>query len=106
MSHQYLLDSMPPIDRFSVVPYLVDPQQDRIGGWLLDHGTAHADFITYLPVMWGWWYIGDQTYGISSQQNLVDVDMQQTGQATWWTFANHVEHFQATNLLPLEIQLA
>jgi hypothetical protein len=105
MHHQLLLDAMPPSDRFSVPSYMIDPQQSTSGGWLLDHGQAHADFKTWLPVVYGWWTIGFQEYGIASAQNLVDVDLEQTGQLIPWIWNNMQEHFIAENTLPLAVPL-
>lgn len=102
MSHRTLLSTMPPVDRFSVPPYFVEPQMNT-GGWLMDHAQAHDDFRVSLPVLWGWWYLGNQEFGIASGNNLMDANLNSSDQVPFWTFVNHMDHYVATSLLTAEV---
>jgi hypothetical protein len=83
----YLALTLPP-NNFATGPNggnILDPQQN-IGKWRLDHQRAQNSALTGL--------------GIASNQNLLDYDLVAQGPQTWWTFANHLEHYAANNLVP------
>ena len=90
MAHRELFGVMAPLDAFSVLPYLLDPQ-DNGGKWHLNHGTAHADFIGALPS-----YFGLTEIGLPTGQPLVDANLDNHEQRTWWEFTNHQEHKMAS----------
>lgn len=98
MAHRTLSLNMPPMSRFSVAPYFFSPQTNT-GGWLQNHQQAHNDFRVSLPVMWGWWEIETQEYGVFSTQNLQDVNMNDPRQLAWWTWVNSMDHMIAEDLL-------
>jgi hypothetical protein len=83
MAHRTLLGAMSPIAKFSLLPYQLDPQRLDNSKYLLDHQQAHND-------------ANSTALDINSTNNLIDT----TGNMRWWTFANHLEHFQMFNNLP------
>lgn len=85
MAHRTLLGAMSPLDRFSVLPYLLDPFLDN-GMWFLNHQQAQNDALTTLVPLFG-------------ATNLVDTDMDNPEQRTWFEFVNHQELYVATGLL-------
>ena len=104
MAHRNYLGQMAPLDRFSVIPYLLDPMQDlSIPGssWHLDHQQAHNDALVSIPS----YYQGPdgaapttvQT-GLFIGQNLRDYNLDNLDQLRWWTFTNHVEHYIANGV--------
>jgi hypothetical protein len=82
---------MAPLDRFSVIPYFIDPEQN-VGTpgsmWHLDHQTSHNDALQHLPTEFG-----AATVGLFIGQNLRDTNLDDARQRTWWTFQNHMEHY-------------
>jgi hypothetical protein len=104
MAHRLLLGSMAPLTRYSVIPYWIDPTQDT-GPWAQDHDQAHDDFRVDLPVMWGWWYIGEQEYGIESAHQFLDTVPDNYGALAFWTFVNQQDHFIANEVTNLTIDL-
>jgi hypothetical protein len=105
MAHRTLLAAMSPLTQFSTIPYSVfmfDPMTDQgvnipAGWWNQLHQQAHDDFTNALPS-----YYGATVAGIPIGQILVDADLSQAEQMTWWTFVNHQEHYIANaTLIPL-----
>jgi hypothetical protein len=80
MRHRDALGAMAPLDRFTLIPYFVDPSTEK-PFWLLVHGQAHIDFTS--------------TLSIPSQQPLVDTDLADERKRTWWEFVNNQEHLLA-----------
>lgn len=104
-SHRRIMSAMAPLDRFSVIPYYVDPPMMHAGGWLMDHQTAHNDFRVQLPAIFGWWATPTQEYGIASGHNLQDVNLSDQRQALAWTHFNHMDHYIAESLIDLTLEL-
>lgn len=102
MTHRNGLGVMSPLDRFSAIPYFVDPMQN-IGTpasmWHLDHQAAHNDALANLPTQFGASTIGLRIGGILRDYNLDNPD-----QRKWWEFANHQEHFVGGNTISPNIQ--
>jgi hypothetical protein len=100
MAHRTLYAVMGPLDQFSVLPYLIDPPQHtdvRASKWHLNHQQAHDDFILAVPAGYE-----NPAIGIPTSQILVDSDLSNPESRTWWTFANHQEHYIAEGtVLPL-----
>ena len=99
MSHRNALGVMAPLDRFSAVPYFVDPMLDTnvsAGNWHLNHQQSHDDALANFPQ-----YYSSPNLGLRFGQNLVDTDLSNAGQATWWTFLNHMEHYVAGDSVSL-----
>lgn len=89
-SHVDFYGLMAPLSRFSVLPYLIDPESDistPAGVWNLNHQQAHNDFLLTLPA-----YAGATTTGIPMSQVLVEPGLNDPVQQTWWTFSNLIEH--------------
>ena len=97
MAHRTFLGAIAPLDRFSVIPYFIDPQQNE-PRWRLNHQQAHIDALPHLPAWYGW-----DTFGVSFMHNLLDYDLDDEEQRTWWTFANQQEHYAAMHSLPAEL---
>lgn len=100
MAHRHLLCALNPLDRFSVVPYLLDPAanvEPPATAWHLNHQQAHNDASQYLPSPYG----GTEQYGIPLDQILIDSRLATPGNIAWWTFANHNEHLLAMNAVVL-----
>lgn len=102
-AHRRYFSQMAPLDRFSALPYLLDPAYDtsiRASMWHLNHQRGHTDFATTLPPN----YNAQPTeVGIPANQPLADSDLSAGASRTWWTFAQHHEHFLADSaILPLQ----
>ena len=94
MAHRTLLGAMSPLDRFTVLPYLLDPFQDT-GMWRLNQQQAQNDAMESL-----------QLTTIPAAQNLYDTDFSNPAQAAWFTFVNHLELYVATAQLPSPLKPA
>lgn len=101
MAHRQLLSAMLPFDRFSLVPYVLDPQLDN-RMWMQKHQNAQDDFITTIPT-WGLYpgslpaYPGTLPVRAGENTNLTDANLKNPGQRTWFTFANWMEHYVGAN---------
>jgi hypothetical protein len=97
MRHRSHLGAMSPLDRFSLVPYQIDPERNE-PFWHLVHGQAHIDFTDTLP---SWWYLlhprqwPNDGIGIPSRQPIVDTDLTNESKRNWWEFVNNQEHLAA-----------
>jgi hypothetical protein len=80
MRHRDVLGAMAPLDRFTLIPYFVDPSTEK-PFWLLVHGQAHIDFTG--------------TLGIPTRQPLVDTNLANDEKRSWWEFVNNQEHMLA-----------
>ena len=106
MAHRQYLAIMAPLSRFSALPYFIEPWPFPLpplptfaDAWNLDHQQAHNDFLANLPAFWA-----SSTIGIPRplNQNLIDSNLNDEANRTWWTFANHQEHYTSDNaILPL-----
>lgn len=83
--------------RFSALPYLVDPQFN-VGMWHLDHNQAHADFQHALP---GYFGFSTSTTLSPTFPGFTSMDFTDPGLIGWWTFVNHQQHLTASTVLPL-----
>jgi hypothetical protein len=115
-AHRLLWASMAPLTRFSVLPYILYPNAHNYGDWHQDHEQAHIDFQDVIPGTFGG--IGflnlehgripphfvfpplpeAQTGTISQLHpgfNIQDYDLTIWAQREWWTFQNHLAHFNA-----------
>lgn len=101
MAHRRYFSQMSPLDRYSALPYLLDPAYDtaiRASLWHLNHQKAHTDFATSLPANYN-----TVEVGIPTAQPLADSDLSDEASLTWWTFLQHREHFLADQaILPLQ----
>jgi hypothetical protein len=99
-AHRNYFVAMAPLDRFSILPYLLDPFAPPLPGvieaqdWNLDHQQAHNDAWNVLPSFYG---ATQQEAGLAIGQNLRDTNFTNPDQVRWWTFANHREHYIANN---------
>jgi hypothetical protein len=111
MAHRNYFVAMAPLNRFSILPYLLDPIQPRLPNvteaqdWNLHHQQSHDDTLASLPKYYG---ITDpeeanetgpdpDDVGLSIGQILRDTNFDNPMQVTWWTFQNHMEHYIANN---------
>lgn len=104
MAHRALLAAMFPLTQFSVLPYLLDPSYDTqlpATKWHLNHQQAHTDSLTTLPAYFqgGAPQQTPQRLGQYNNTILLDSDLSNQDQLTWWTFANHREHYVATQTI-------
>lgn len=101
MAHRRYFAVMSPLNRFSVLPYVLDPVYDteiRASMWHQNHQQAHTDFATSLPANYNTKEIGLPTF-----QPVADSDLANPESATWWTFIQHREHFLADEaILPTQ----
>jgi hypothetical protein len=102
MTHRRQLGAMAPLNRFSVLPYFIDPFRPNTM-WLLTHQQAQNDANTTMPT----WsetppptYPGTLNQSVPLTQNLIDVNLNDQRQRAWWTFANHREQLIAMDELP------
>jgi hypothetical protein len=97
MAHRNALGVMSPLTRFSAVPYFIDPFTARrpADQWHFDHQQAHDDSQNHLPAD----YLGDIVVGTGVGANLVDSDLSDPWNRSWWTFKNHIEHFVGSNTI-------
>ena len=99
MTHRDALGVMSPLVRFSVIPYFLDPLLNvgtPASFWHLDHQQAHNDAANNLPAT----YLGDIIpLGISIGANLVDSNLDDPWNRSWWTFINHMEHYIGSNTI-------
>ena len=94
-AHRNLLGVMSPLTRFSVLPYFLDPLGDvntSASGWRFDHQQAHNDTDNQLPETFT-----SQSLGFSSSANLVDSNLADPWNRSWWTHTNHMEHYVDNN---------
>ena len=103
MSHRNAMEIMGPLTQWSVMPYFVDPAHydaQRADAWNLKHQQAHNDALTYLPAT-----AQAVDPGFPTSQILVDTNFEDEASRTWWTFANHYEHFAVGQALaPVNLQ--
>lgn len=92
MVHRQALSAMFPLDRFSALPYLLDPAQFDNATWRLNHQQAQNDFISTQPT-WGLYpqamppYPGELLAVVGDNKPLIDEQLQ------WWAFTNWTEHY-------------
>jgi hypothetical protein len=93
--------AMAPLDRFSVLPYLLDPFQpmppDIVAAqnWNLNHQQSHNDALLNLPTYYG----APVEIGLSVGQILLETNFDIPDQVSWWTFQNWMEHYIADNVM-------
>lgn len=100
MAHRTLYATMGPLHRWSVLPYFLDPSHHvdtPASHWHLRHQQAHNDFTSSIPSGYE-----RMDAGVPTSQILIDSNLDNAESRTWWTFANHTEHFIANeSMLPL-----
>jgi hypothetical protein len=95
MSHREALGAMFPLERFSVVPYLLDPMMLDNGMWRLNHQRAQDDMISTQPT-WGLFpgtmppYPGQLQTAVGDSKPLIDEQLR------WLVFTNWIESFVAS----------
>jgi hypothetical protein len=93
------LGVMSPLTRFSVIPYFLDPimpvMPTPADWWNLNHQQAHNDAMNALPYA----YLSDIDLSFAVGANLVDTDLNDPEERSWWTFINHLEHFVSSNAI-------
>ena len=101
MAHRRYFANMAPLDRFSALPYVLEPPYNTdipASDWHLIHQTAHVNFAALVPAT----YNGDPREVAVLTQPLMDSDLSNTEELTWWSFAQHLQHYIADQaLLPL-----
>lgn len=98
MATRLQLAAMWPLTQFSVLPYLLDPEYDTelpATKWHLNHQQAHNDVLVTLPAYFG----AIEHLGAFNNQILMENDLDNADQLTWFTFANHQEHYIAIGTL-------
>lgn len=92
MVHDQMLAQLAPQTQFSAAPYFVEPLPAPVPPfptpadmWNLKHQSAHDDFNQRVAT--------GPFVGIPLNQNLVDSNLNAPEDRTWWTFANHQEHY-------------
>ena len=124
MAHRALLATMSPLTRFSVVPYLLDPMVGSgapAAKWNLNHQQAHDDSLRNVQSQYYWPPITTDvtqpnptpppptitvpvvtqqtpTIGLRIGQNLIDNNLGDPRQLTWWMFQNFMEHYVAATV--------
>jgi hypothetical protein len=90
MAHRNALGIMAPLTRYSVVPYFVDPMLAlaSAGPWQLNHQQAHNDALADFPT-----YFDSMHVGLRVGQNMVDTDLNDPVERSWFQFQNHMEHY-------------
>ena len=108
MAHRNYFGIMSPLDRFSVLPYLLDPmgKVSPADNWHLNHQQAHNDALTTIPTFFygrGGLTPEEQVQaGLAIGQNIRDPDLNVYEAHSWWTFKNHMEHYVANgSVLPI-----
>lgn len=103
MAHREVLAVMAPLSNYSAIPYFIEPwplpfppYPDPATDWRLDHQQAHNDFSSAMP---GYFLAEHVGFGIPDNQNLLENDLNNEASRTWWTFANHQEHFIASGVI-------
>lgn len=94
-AHRRYFAMMAPLDRFSALPYLLDPTYNtdqRATNWHHNHQKAHTDFATALPRNYN---ALPEEVGISTAQPLAEHDLSDAESLTWWSFVQHREHYLA-----------
>jgi hypothetical protein len=89
MQHRAMMAVMPPLHRFSRLPYLLDPSYKidiRAGPWNSDHQQAHDDFASVVP-------------HTGQNQKMADANLKSEESASWWTFVNHQQHLMANDAI-------
>lgn len=90
MQHRLLLGGMSPLDRFSALPYFLDPFSNA--PWYhMNHQKAHNDALETL--------FEEASGGIPSNQNMIDTDLDNARKRTWWMHVNKMEHQIASSEL-------
>ena len=118
-AHRGLWASMAPLNRFSVLPYILYPGASNRGDWHLDHEWAHRDFQMTLPGTFGGIGFLNLVDGIippgfvfpdipavqtgtisqlAPSYNIEDYNLTSWAQREWWTFQNHLAHLDAQSV--------
>lgn len=103
MAHRNGLGVMAPLDRFSIIPYFIDPMLGNptpADFWNLNHQSAHNDALANLPTTFGASTIGLHIGGL-----LRDTDFNNPGQRKWLEFQNHQEHYVGGNSISPNVQI-
>lgn len=103
MAHRMYFAVMSPLSNYSVLPYFIEPKPGPTPppatNWRLNHQQAHDDYGGALPPFWSADSIG---FGIPQRKNLIDSNLSDPSDVSWWTFVNHQEHYTANDaILPL-----
>lgn len=88
---------MSPLDRFSVIPYFIDPVGSSVAPaskYQLNHQQAHDDALRNLPSEFG-----STRIGLHFGQNLIDYDLANPASKKMWEFYNHIEHYIGGNTI-------
>lgn len=129
MAHRQLFAVLEALARFSLLPYQLDsPALDlRVpaGDWNLRHQQAHNDFNRTLPSNYNDGFflttitpippptpppppfqqagaIEGGEFGVLPEHILLEGTGPIAEDRSWWTFVNHLEHYEANNaILPL-----
>lgn len=102
MAHRNAFGVMSPLNRFSVLPYFIDPWLGDSGAarkWNLNHQQAHNDALQNLPE-----YFGATSIGLRIGGNLIDSDLNNPRQRKWFEFQNHQEHYVGGDVILPNVQ--
>jgi hypothetical protein len=105
MSHRTQLGAMNPLDRFSALPYFIDPPMITNGMWKLDHQSAQSDANSTIPT-WGSPdpnYPGTLHVSVPETRSIIDVNFSDQRERTFWVFWNHHDQFVAQGFLPAHL---
>ncbi|HEX3523942.1 MAG TPA: hypothetical protein VHT52_17880 [Stellaceae bacterium] len=109
MAHRQLMggiaSSTTGLSGFSVLPYMLDPEQQtaqQASLWHLNHGQAHQDATQNLPGWFGWWALATPRPAtqVGSFKDFADKNLASKASTGWWTFINHQEHYIKNQVLP------
>ena len=118
-AHALLWANMSPLNRFSVLPYLIYPFPTNQAEWHWDHQQATNDAQSALPGVFGGIGFLDLLIGgiippefvfpdipitgtisqLAPGFNIQDYDLTIGPQLEWWTFQNHYWHLAAQSVL-------
>src|SRR5262245_52785468 len=101
MAHRNALAVIYPLQRFSVVPYFIEPEQNverRAGKWHLNHQQAHTDALNNFPSRYYWppttmpqppplppiQVPATVRFGLRVGGNLIDTSFADERQRRWW----------------------
>ena len=101
-AHRRYFAMMAPLDRFSALPYLLDPPlhtEIRASDWHLNHSKSHIDFARTLPSEYNAPATPERN---PAAQPIMDYNLSNTEYIASWSFQQHREHFLADQaVLPL-----
>ena len=96
--HRAYVAGMELANRFTKVPNLLDPIQNmgqRASKWQLDHQQSHNVVMSMLPILYG-----EVPSQLHIGNNMMDTNLENAPEKTWWDFVNHHEHYITNLVMP------